>query len=233
MAGPAVTLAVALAALKEESGAAKQAQTGLWVADLLRRCIIDGLLAPGTKLSEQSLGDVLGVSRNTLREAFTALGAERIITRIPNRGVFVASPSAADVREMYLVRRLLEPASLKFPPPPEPAELAELAATVRQGQAGLAAADALGMAHANQEFHRLVVSLSRSARLDALMAQVLAEMRLVFHAMAGEPAFHAPFVGENARILELVAGGRRDEAAREMGGYLDRAEAGLLKSLRN
>ena len=231
MVGAPVTLAGALAELKENSGTAKHAQTGIWVAELLRRCIIDGLLAPGTKLSEQSLGQVLGVSRNTLREAFTALHSERIVTRIPNRGVFVARPSAADVREMYRVRRLLEPAALQLPQRAAAPELAALAETVRLGRAGQAAADVEGMAHANQEFHRLVVSLAHSARLDALMAQVLAEMRLVFHAMSGEPAFHAPFVDENARILQLLAGGRRDEAAKEMGGYLGRAEHGLLRAL--
>lgn len=88
------------------------AHTGSAVAQKLRAAIMDGRLRPGAKLSEQSLGEALGVSRNTLREAFAALGAERIITRIPNRGVFVAKPSFADVQEMYRIRRVLEPAAL-------------------------------------------------------------------------------------------------------------------------
>ncbi|ALE07394.1 GntR family transcriptional regulator [Arthrobacter sp. ERGS1:01] len=221
----------ALATLKVAGGSAKHAQTGQWVAEVLRNSITDGALTPGTKLSEQSLGEVLGVSRNTLREAFAALSAERIVTRIPNRGVFVARPSAAEVREMYSVRRMLEPAALQFAPPPSPNALAALAAVVRRGREGRAHADVAAMAGANQEFHRQVVALSGSDRLDALMAQVLAEMRLVFHAMAGEPAFHEPFVTENARILEQLEAGRREQAARDMAGYLDRAESGLLAVL--
>lgn len=90
----------------------KHAHTGAWVADVLRERIAAGQLTPGRKLSEQSLSAALGVSRNTLREAFTALAGEAVITRIPNRGVFVAAPDAHDVREIYSVRRMIEPAAV-------------------------------------------------------------------------------------------------------------------------
>ena len=95
---------------------ATHAHTGAWVASVLRTKIAEGQLRPGTKLSEQALAQALGVSRNTLREAFTVLGNELIITRIPNRGVFVASPGVDDVREIYAVRRMIEPAALHWGP---------------------------------------------------------------------------------------------------------------------
>ncbi|WP_425865060.1 GntR family transcriptional regulator [Arthrobacter sp. TWP1-1] len=223
---------------------AKHAHTGSAVAEKLRMAILGGELPPGAKLSEASLGAELGVSRNTLREAFTLLNAERIITRIPNRGVFVARPSSADVREMYRIRRVLEPAALLQPryqiqslpqvqSLPQGGEIQEkaLAAAVQLGLASEENHDVAGMAAANQQFHALVVGLAQSVRLDTVMAHVQAEMRLVFHALAGEPAFHAPFATANAHIFTLWRDGQAVEAAAELTEYLDSAQAQVLSAM--
>lgn len=190
---------------------------------------MDGRLRPGAKLSEQSLGEALGVSRNTLREAFAALGAERIITRIPNRGVFVAKPSFADVQEMYRIRRVLEPAALLQAR--RPGEGQPLGEAVREGLAARDRLEVAGMAAANQRFHALVVALAQSSRLDALMAHIQAEMRLVFHAMANEPSFHAPFSTQNAQIFSLWNEGQGALAAAELGHYLEAAQTQVLAAM--
>lgn len=209
------------------------AHTGSAVAQKLRTAILAGTLRPGVKLSERTLGDELGVSRNTLREAFTVLGAERIITRIPNRGVFVARPSCSDVEEMYRIRRVLEPAALRQDAhgAARPALQNALEQAVDRGLAARASHDVPGMAQANQEFHALVVALARSPRLDTMMAHVQAEMRLVFHVLAGDPAFHAPFSVSNAHIFARWKAGHCEEAAAEMDGYLQQAQAQVLAAM--
>lgn len=93
-------------------GTAEHAHTTAWIASVLRNRIAAGELTPGSKLSEHSLSTSLGVSRNTLRQAFTTLAGESIVTRIPNRGVFVASPRVEEVHEIYRVRRTIEPAAV-------------------------------------------------------------------------------------------------------------------------
>lgn len=223
-------------ALAMETGKAAtttHAHTGTAVAQKLRAAILSGGLRPGAKLSERTLGAELGVSRNTLREAFTVLGAERIITRIPNRGVFVARPSRADVEEMYRIRRVLEPAALRQDAhgAARPALQEALEQAVDRGMAARAGHDVPGMAVANQEFHALVVALARSPRLDTLMAHVQAEMRLVFHALAGDPAFHAPFSVSNAHIFAQWKAGHCEAAALEMDGYLQQAQAQVLAAM--
>ena len=64
-----------------QAGHATHAHTGAWVAGVLRSQISAGQLPPGTKLSEQKLSQALGVSRNTLREAFTVLAGESVVLR--------------------------------------------------------------------------------------------------------------------------------------------------------
>ena len=73
-----------------------------WAADVLRTAMTEGALDPGTKLSEAALAQQLGISRNTLRQAFTALESEHLMMRVPNRGVFVATPrQEADSRAFH------------------------------------------------------------------------------------------------------------------------------------
>lgn len=214
-----------LSDLQTQARTTKHAETGLWVAAHLRSRIEAGQLAPGTKLAEEALREALGVSRNTLREAFAALHSEHIVTRIPNRGVFVALPTAEDIREIYRVRRFLEPSAVLWSPE---STTEPLAAIVGKARAAAAEGSISAMAGANQDFHRALVQRAGSERLNGLMDQVLAEMRLVFHSMAANPAFHEPYVEDNARIVAFLDSGERAAAADFLCTYLDRSEAQLL-----
>lgn len=207
---------------------AAHAHTGEWVASVLRARIADGQLHPGSKLSELALSAKLGVSRNTLREAFTMLDGEMIITRIPNRGVFVALPGTDEVREIYRVRRILEPAAALWAPE---LDVEALQGVVADARRALARGSVDHMARANQRFHEILVRGTGSHALESMMARVLAQMRLVFHTMSGAPDFHSHYVELNAALVELLAAGRRMEAAEALRGYLDRAEAELLDHL--
>ncbi|AMM34157.1 GntR family transcriptional regulator [Sinomonas atrocyanea] len=223
-----MTTEAVLTSLRRAAGNTRHAETSSWVAAQLRQAIADGRLAPGAKLAEEELREALGVSRNTLREAFATLTTERVVTRIPNRGVFVSHPTAEDIREIYRVRRLVEPGALLWSPA-QPTQA--LAGVVRTARAAAAAGDVPAMADANQEFHRGIVARAGSERLSALMEQVLAEMRLVFATMGADPRFHEPYVEENAKILGLLEAGRNAQAAEAMAQYLNRAEHQLLEAI--
>lgn len=208
--------------------AAPHAHTGAWVASVLRKSIADGQLRPGEKLSEQRLAEALSVSRNTLREAFTVLAGELIVNRVPNRGVFVMAPGAEQVREIYRVRRLLEPAAVLWG---TRLDVAALEGVVETAQRAREAGDVDAMASANQRFHEQLIRGTESAQVERLMTQVLAQMRLVFHAMRKAPDFHSRYVDANIGLVQLLRQGQRAEAAEKLRAYLDRAEAELLGHL--
>ncbi len=212
------------------AGAAEHAHTAAWIAAVLRGRIAAGQLTPGTKLSEQSLSGALGVSRNTLREAFSTLAGESMVTKIPNRGVFVASPGAEKVREIYRVRRMIEPAAALWGET-SPEVLAGMEAIVGRAQEARDAGSVGRMADANQALHSAVVGLTGSESLRTLMDRILVEMRLVFHAMASAPDFHSHYVDRNVQLVERLRAGKREEAAAGLRSYLDGAEAELLGHL--
>ncbi len=78
------------------------------VENTLRKAIISGELSPGEKLIERELCQMLGVSRQSLREAMRKLEAEKLIVIVPHRGPEVASMSIDQARELFALRQLLE-----------------------------------------------------------------------------------------------------------------------------
>lgn len=79
--------------------------------ELLREAITSGRLAPGERLRTQALAEELGVSRLPVREALHTLRAEGLVEFESHRGAVVASLSAEEIQEVYLLRTLLEPAA--------------------------------------------------------------------------------------------------------------------------
>ncbi len=66
-------------------------------------------LAPGTRLAEEELADIYGVSRVKVRDALQVLAHHRLVTIRPNRGAIVAQPDTREAREVFETRELLEP----------------------------------------------------------------------------------------------------------------------------
>lgn len=79
------------------------------VIDGLRRAIFEHRLRPGTKLSEDEVGDIYGVSRTVVRSALQALAHIELVTIEKNRGAFIARPSVQESKEVFEARALIEP----------------------------------------------------------------------------------------------------------------------------
>ena len=71
--------------------------------------ILDHRLPPGTKLGEDKLAGAFGVSRTRIRPVLMRLANEQVVTLVPNRGATVAQPTEQEAREVFEVRRLIEP----------------------------------------------------------------------------------------------------------------------------
>jgi DNA-binding GntR family transcriptional regulator len=78
------------------------------VVPTLREAIVEGLLTPGSRLSEVHLARQLDVSRTPMREAFVQLEREGLVTVVARVGAFVRAVTSRDVDEIYTVRAALE-----------------------------------------------------------------------------------------------------------------------------
>lgn len=216
--------------LGQDRGLLQGSSTAERTAAILRRRVTEGLFPPDTRLAEDVIAGALGVSRNTLREAFRLLSHERLLVHKLNRGVFVRALTAADVRDLYRVRRVAECAALR-----------DAGSVTEDGLAGLRAAVATGgdaaaegrwgdVGTANMEFHQAIVDLMGSPRMSELISQVLAELRLGFLVVTDPQGFHGRYLPLNREILGFVEVRDTAKALEALARYLDDAESTLLES---
>ncbi len=78
------------------------------VISQLRDLIVQGELAPETKLNERVLAEKLGISRTPLREAIKFLASEGLVELLPNRGAVVAPLKPEKMKEVFVVLGALE-----------------------------------------------------------------------------------------------------------------------------
>jgi DNA-binding GntR family transcriptional regulator len=78
------------------------------VTQLLRQSLDRGRWASGAPLRQEEIAAELGVSRVPVREALFQLQAEGLLQMVPNKGMYVRTVSAQDLRELFRLRRLIE-----------------------------------------------------------------------------------------------------------------------------
>ena len=189
--------------------------------------IASGTYLPGEKLNEVNVAQSLGISRNTLREAFATLVSEGLLERIPNRGVFIAEPTREDLADMYAARMVLEPGALLWGQREGLGKLEGIVASVEKlrESAGSNTSDETirAIADANQDFHRAIVASAGSAGLDHSMDRILAQMRLGFaRANRLNHEFHVEFIAQNRTVTDLITEKRWELAANQLAGFLQR-----------
>ena len=72
------------------------------IVERIFEAVIDQRLPPGMKLSEAALCEAFGVGRMRIRQSLLLLSSREVVELQPNRGAFVASPSAEQARERTL-----------------------------------------------------------------------------------------------------------------------------------
>ena len=74
----------------------------------LRQDIVEGVFELGERLSEQQLATRYRVTKAPIRPACIRLQGEGLIRIVPQRGIFVFDPSAAEIRALCELRVALE-----------------------------------------------------------------------------------------------------------------------------
>lgn len=220
-----------MSTLAQNKADLERASTAQKVADMLRERVLDGELEPGLRLSEEAIGGALGVSRNTLREAFRLLTRDRILVHEHSRGVFVRRPTGADVRDLYAARRVIECGALRLWNDVTEAQREAVRAPVRQAVTRAEKNDWTRAGQANIQFHRGIVGLAGSVRLSDESDRLFAELMLAFRVAQEINDFYQTYVPWNRRIVELLNNGEVAPATDQLAEYFDAAEQDLVARL--
>jgi DNA-binding GntR family transcriptional regulator len=186
--------------------------------DSLRQAIVDGRIAPGTRLTERELTAMLGVSRTVVREALRQLESEGLVGIIPNKGPVVRALTPAEARDLYGIRAVLEGyAARLFVLHADEARVQELAHALEAVAAAYAGGDVRVVLEAKTGFYGVLFagagSETLSAMLGALHARIWRWRALGLAHPRRAPDRSAESVG-NLRAL-LAAVRERDAEAAE------------------
>jgi DNA-binding GntR family transcriptional regulator len=147
------------------------------VVDALRLSIVNGRLAPGTRLVERELIEMMGVSRTVLRESLRQLESEGLIEVIPSRGAVVRRLSSAEARDLYAIRSVLEGLAARlFVENADKAARRALAAALKETETAYESGDPERIVETKNTFYETLFdgagSETLSTMIDALQARV-------------------------------------------------------------
>jgi DNA-binding GntR family transcriptional regulator len=179
------------------------------VVEKLRGAIVDGHFAPGLRLIEREMCDLLGVSRTLIREALRQLEAEGWVENVPYRGPTVAATSADEARQLYEIRAVLEGwAAYRCAENATDEDLAELSELVEQLDAAEQRGNLKRMLDVLDAFHEKLLQAAGNQMLAGYLASLRSRLRRLRGVSLRQPG-RAQQTIEEKRIL-LAALKQRD-----------------------
>jgi len=197
-----------LANAPREGDAAKRRAVGS-----LREAIMNGDMAPGQRLVEAEIAEMLGVTRASVRAALIDLSAEGLVERIPNRGARVRAVSAEEAVAITECRMVLEGlCAAKAAEHASDAQVERLTAIGERMSLAVGEGEPLKYSSLNRELHMLVYEISGQAvaadLLQRLHAQIVRhQFRLSLR--PGRPHVSLP---EHLAIINAIAARDPDAA---------------------
>lgn len=198
------------------------------IYDKLLTAIFEHRLPPGTKLGEDRLAGIFGVSRARIRSVLPRLAHEGVVRLEPNRGAFVARPSVVEARDVFEARRILEPAIAQrlAQDRSRRADLQPLREHVRAEARARADGDTRAVVRLSGEFHILLAERLGNEMLAKTMRE-LASLTCLIIALYDKPSVPSCLGGEHGHIVEALAAGDGNRAAQLMLEHLDHVEGNL------
>ena len=198
--------------------------------------IADGRLAPGQRLQQEGLAEMLGVSRQPISHALALLRQEGFVVEGAGtrgrKGVMVAPLSASYVKQLYEVRAALDSTAARLAAEAVAAGRAEVALrkalsqALAAGELALSEDDRQRLAEADMAFHRALNRLSGNAvicetaerhwgHVRRAMGAVLADARQVHVAWEEHRAICQAVLAGDAVAAERLTRAHAERAGRE------------------
>lgn len=185
------------------------------VVEKLRQAIADGHFAPGVRLIERELCELLGVSRTLVREALRQLEAEGWVENVPYRGPIVATTSADEARQLYEIRAVLEGWAAKCCAENATDEdIAELDGLVEQLSTAERRGNLKQMLDVLDAFHQKLLQAAGNQMLTNYLTSLRSRLRRLRGVSLRQPARARQTIEEKCILLEALK--KRDgKAARK------------------
>jgi DNA-binding GntR family transcriptional regulator len=201
------------------------------VADEIRNRIIIGVFNFGERVSDKDLATELRISRTPVREALLQLQAEGLIVVRPRSGTFVFDLSPDDLRAVSDLRALFETGAIRIGATKQPERMVSALATrVAEAALALEASDFAQCETLDTAFHETLIELSGNKYLIESYRTISDKVRALRSRLPQTRERVANAIAQHRRIVDLIAVGRTDAAADEIGLHVRNVHALLMTS---
>lgn len=205
---------------------------GVQVANVLRQRIVRGDLAPGERITEESLAEEFEVSRGPIRDALTQLSFERLVSIARPRGVFVVGLSGDDVDQLYSLREALEQLALaRAMRVAEESRWAAMAASVDRMTEAADLGDHAAFLAADLDFHTSIYALADHPRLEAAWRLYLPTFATLLEVTVNHDEDLHESADAHVRLYRIMRGDDVDAASEELKSHLANAQARMREEL--
>lgn len=144
----------------------------------LRNWILDGTLAPGSRLRDKELAEQLGVSRTPIREALLRLEDEGLVKTKPNRSTLVSPIDFHNAFHLYSIVWTLERLALSqaFGSITDEHVQQMVDANERFLQK-MKEKDRLSSLEADYDFHNVYIRLSQNQEIEKIISEIKTKLK--------------------------------------------------------
>ena len=192
----------------------------------IRRMIVDGELAPGTKVVVRMLSERLRLSPTPIKSALAGLERDGFLTTFAHRGYFVPEVAVHDMREIYELREVLDGVAARKTaglPESEVFVRTTLVPLYEEQRRLIEEHDGAGYSDVDIEFHRAIWHAADNTRLVQFMDNLGGQLRFGSGSSSQVPGRISEALQEHAAIMEAMANGRAAEAERLSREHVRRA----------
>ncbi len=175
------------------------------VTNTVRQAIVGGTLKPGEQINQVEVASKLHVSRGPLREALRQLEEEGLVLSLPHKGTFVTEITAADIEEVYSIRRVLENLAIqRAVEHATDAELSDLSEIASQMARAAEVPDLSRLRALDHEFHLTICKCAHHQLLLQLWKSIEVRVRRVLALRHGIYKDPRDIVGSHPDILRTI-----------------------------
>lgn len=198
------------------------------IFDELHRQIVRMDLPPGTKMSEADVAEIMGVSRQPVRDAFYRLSVLGFLTIRPQRATVVAAISEQAVMQARFIRAAIEAETVRVACEKlDQADMAALEDILAQQERAVADRDAPAFHDLDDRFHREICERAGHGYAWDIIRENKSHMdrvRMLSLSFASNDAF-----GDHVRVLRALQSRDPALAMAEMHTHLIRIKTQIRR----
>jgi DNA-binding GntR family transcriptional regulator len=193
----------------------------------IHRAIAERRLLPGSRLIEDQLAEVFGVSRMRIRWVLQSLARDKVVTLHRNRGATVAKPTVKEAKEVFAARRLIEGAlAREVVRATDDKALKRLRAHIKKEIAAEKSHDRSMELRTSHDFHTLLAEIVGNSVLVDFLRELMARSSLIT-AIYERPDVSVCSHFTHAKLIELIEKKDEQGLVDAMLGHLDEIESYL------